>query len=243
MKMRSIFKRLLKKNSLVRNVVRTFDNQLARDKFVAGELEKIPEGKILLDAGCGSQRYKKYCAHLVYKTQDFGQFKVDETPSLTAVKNEYRYGEIDYKGNIWDVDEKSEAFDVILCTEVFEHIAYPIETIKEFSRLLKPGGKLILTAPSNCLRHMDPYYFNSGFSNRWYEKFLSEEGLKINKIEAEGDYYSWMRAEVGRSLTLGNWGESIFLFPAFVYFSLKNKTPESTASLCEGYYIVAIKEG
>lgn len=241
--MKTVLKKFIKKVPPIRKIVKTFDNQKVRDEFVERELEKIPDGKILLDAGCGSQRYRKYCTHLVYKAQDFGQFTVDETPSLTAFKNEYQYGEIDYMGNIWNIDERDEAFDVILCTEVFEHIAYPVETIKEFSRVLKKGGKLILTAPLSCMRHMDPYYFYSGFSDRWYEEVLPKNGLTINKICAEGDYYSWMRAEVGRNLSLGNFWEAMVLFPSFVYFSLKNKTSESAASLCEGYYVVAIKEG
>jgi len=75
----------------------------------------------------------------------------------------YQYGQIDYIGDIWDIKELDNTFDEILCTEVFEHIPYPNETLKEFSRILKPGGILILTAPSNCLRHMDPYFFALDF--------------------------------------------------------------------------------
>jgi len=76
-----------------------------------------------------------------------------------------------------EVGEKDGFFDAILCTEVFEHIPFPIETTKEFARLLKPGGKLILTAPANCLRHMDPYFFYSGFSDRFFEKILGDAGF------------------------------------------------------------------
>lgn len=240
--MRKYLKKVLRKVSSIRRITETFDNQKARDEFVINALKGIPACKILLDAGCGSQRYREYCNHLMYKTQDFGQFKVDETPSLSAFKEKYQYGKLDYRGDIWDIDEKNEFFDVILCTEVFEHIAYPNETIKEFSRLLKRGGKLILTTPANCLRHMDPYYFYSGFSNRWFEEMLPKNGFKIDKIIPNGDYYTWMRAEVGRTITRVNLLTKFFLFPAFVYFSLKNKTAESTATLCEGYHILATKK-
>jgi len=235
-------KQQLKKIPLVRKIFGTFDNQKARDEFVIEALKKVPAGRVLLDAGCGSQTYRKYCGHLVYKAQDFGQFEVDLAPSMTGWKEKYQYGKIDYIGNIWDIDESQGAFDVILCTEVFEHIAFPIETIKEFSRLLKPSGQLILTAPSNCLRHMDPFYYYSGFSDRWYEKILPENGLKIDKMIAVGDYYSWMRAEVGRSMLTANFFEAVVLYPAFLLFSLKNKTPVSAATLCEGYHIIATKE-
>jgi SAM-dependent methyltransferase len=234
-------KGLFKKIPFVRKTLQTCDNQVSRDEFVIAVLKEIPAGKSLLDAGCGSQGYRKYCNHLVYKAQDFNQFKSDEIPSFSGFREKYQYGEMDYIGNIWDIAENDETFDVILCTEVLEHVVYPIDTIKEFSSLLKTGGKLILTAPANSPRHMDPYYFYSGFSNRWYEKILTENRFKIDRIYQYGDYYSWMRYEMFRVLASANLFTAFFLLPTFIYFSLKNKTPESMATLCEGYYIIATK--
>ena len=52
---------------------------------------------------------------------------------------DYVYGLLDYVGDIWNIDAPDGEFDCILCTEVFEHIPYPIETLNEFSRLLKNG--------------------------------------------------------------------------------------------------------
>ena len=37
------------------------------------------------------------------------------------------------------------AFDVVLCTEVLEHLPEPQKAIDEFERVLKPGGTLLLT--------------------------------------------------------------------------------------------------
>ena len=235
-------KRWLKKVPVLRRIFGTVDNRPMRDEFVIGALKRIPAGSLLLDAGAGDQLYRKYCDHLIYKAQDLGQFEVDLTPAMNTYTEKYQYGKIDYVGNVWDVAADNATFDAILCTEVLEHIAYPIETIKEFSRLLKPGGKLILTAPANCLRHMDPYYFYSGFSNWWYEQILSDHGFGIDQIDQVGDYYSWMRSAVKRTMVVNpNFFEVILLFPAFIYFSLKKKTPESAAALCEGYHIIATK--
>ena len=39
------------------------------------------------------------------------------------------------------------SFDLILCTEVVEHIADSARAIAEMHRLLKPGGVLILSTP------------------------------------------------------------------------------------------------
>lgn len=153
----------------------------------------------------------------------------------------YQYGQLDYVGDIWSIDEKDETFDAILCTEVFEHIPYPIETIKEFSRLLKKEGKLILTAPSNCLRHMDPYFFYSGFTDRWYEKFLADYGFEIESLTPVGDYYSWLAVEMARTAATHSIFSKLLVAPAFLYFYNKKKTETSVDTLCMGYHVTAKK--
>jgi len=223
-------------------ILNYFDSQSIRDLFIKKELSKLPDGTVLLDAGCGSQPYKQYCKHLKYMTQDFGQFNKDELIGFAdgaGGSSGYKYGEIDYLGEIWRIDEKDGYFDVILCTEVFEHIPYPVETINEFSRLLKKDGTLILTAPSNCLRHMDPFFFYTGFTNRWYEKVLSDSNFKIEKIEQVGDYYKWMAVEIGRAAHHHNILAKILLLPAFLYFFFKKSNSKSKNTLCLGYHVVA----
>jgi SAM-dependent methyltransferase len=222
---------------------RKINNQFERDDFVIKELKKIPAGQLILDAGCGSQRYRQHCDHLDYKTQDFGQYTTDVKKMIgggVAIED-YKYGAIDYVSDIWDIKAPDSTFDVILCTEVFEHIPYPIETLREFSRLLKKDGKLILTAPSNCLRHMDPYFFYSGFSDRWYSKFLHDNGLEIESMCAVGDYYSWFAVELARTATNNSIFVKLLLAPVFLYYCLKKRTDESVNTLCMGYHVVARK--
>lgn len=238
---RSFFKDLYPLNILYKKL----NNQYLRDEFVARELKSISNGVSILDAGCGSQRYKSLCNHLIYKSQDFAQYSTDFRKSIDAsYKNvkPYLYGShIDFIGDIWDINVKSKSFDAILCTEVLEHIPYPIDAIKEFSRIIKSKGILILTAPSNSLRHMDPYFFYTGFTDRFYEKILTENNFSIKKIEPVGDYYSWMSVEVARTSISNSLLAKLILFPTFLYYAMKRKTPVSVNSLCMGYHIVAIK--
>ncbi|MCX8118172.1 MAG: class I SAM-dependent methyltransferase, partial [Desulfobacterota bacterium] len=42
----------------------------------------------------------------------------------------------------------ADLFDLITCVEGIEHLENPFNAIREFSRVLKPGGKLILTLPN-----------------------------------------------------------------------------------------------
>jgi len=241
-------KRHIKRLPFVKNWLRKLDNLNERTDWVKRQLENIPNNSLILDAGCGSQQYRKYCEHLEYRGQDFGQYTIDNKKMMGAESgglgsgDGYQYGKLDYIGDIWRIEEKDDAFDAILCTEVFEHIPYPIETLSEFSRLLKPGGVLLLTAPSTCLRHMDPYFFYTGFSDRWYEKFLDENGFVIEEINSVGDYYSWLGVEMLRTAKSHSLFAKIFLFPAFLYYFSKHKTETSVSTLCMGYHVKARKK-
>lgn len=231
----------LKKFSFINTYVKNLSNVEERRKFVKEELSKIDLNSKILDAGCGSQQYKVFCGHLKYKSQDFGGYKIDDKKSLSFREKKYEYGDLDYVGNIWEINEKNNSFDAILCTEVFEHIPYPIETVKEFSRLLKKNGKLILTTPSNSLRHYDPYFFYPGFSDRWFEEILVKEGFEILQLDPIGDYYSWMKLEIARTMFSHSFISKLLLFPALIYYSFKKKNETSINTLCSGYHVVAKK--
>jgi SAM-dependent methyltransferase len=215
-----------------------------RERWLEKELALLPAGSLILDAGCGGQQYRKYCDHLEYRAQDFGQYTSDISDGFAAKlggDSGYQYGALDYTGDIWSIAEQDATFDAILCTEVFEHIPYPVETIIEFARLLKPGGHLILTLPSNCLRHMDPYYFFSGFSNRFLEKFLVESGFRIDGIEAVGDYYSWIATEIARTMKNHGIAAKFLLGPALSWYMAKPATTASKNTLCMGYHVTATR--
>ena len=229
-------------NSIMRKFKDKLNNESIRIEWVKRQLHRLPGEAKLLDAGCGGQQYRKFCNHLNYASQDFAQYTVDETDGFASGlggEHGYEYGELDYIGDIWSIDAETGQFDAILCTEVFEHIPYPNETVVEFARLTKIGGKLILTLPSNCLRHMDPYFFYSGFSNRYLEKILTEAGFEIEILEPVGDYYSWLAVEMARTMKNHGLLSKLALLPALICFIRKPKTALSINSLCMGYHVVA----
>ncbi len=46
------------------------------------------------------------------------------------------------------------AFDTVVCSEILEHIFSPDQLLREIMRVLKPGGRVILTVPNlHCLRN------------------------------------------------------------------------------------------
>ena len=167
-------------------------NSANRGNWVKRQLEKIPSARTILDVGCGGQPYRKYCGHLVYKAHDFGQLD----PSSQIVEGEY--GQLDYVSDISHIPEKDCCFDVVLNTEVLEHVPDPIGTVKEMARLLKPGGKLILTAPLGSFLHQKPYHFYGGFTPYWYDAYLTKAGFVNIKVEPNGSYFLFFGQECQR---------------------------------------------
>lgn len=53
----------------------------------------------------------------------------------------------------WPVDDSS--FDLVLCNHLVEHVDDFVATIREFHRILKPGGYLITRTPHYS--HVDSY--------------------------------------------------------------------------------------
>jgi 2-polyprenyl-3-methyl-5-hydroxy-6-metoxy-1,4-benzoquinol methylase len=138
-----LFSFLLKLDFVNRNLRKLArrDDRLA---LIVGSLQSLPAGQSILDAGCGEQPFKKYCTHLKYKGQDFGEYIKDEKVRISPGIIDFTYGHLDYAGNVWDIKEVDDYFDAVLCTQVFEHIPYPNETIREFARLLKKVELLLL---------------------------------------------------------------------------------------------------
>ena len=79
---------------------RLLDNKYQRNDWIEEQLSLLPENTTILDAGCGRQPYRDVCEHLNYYAQDFGRYEKDEKDSLTAGKDPFVYGRLDYTGNI-----------------------------------------------------------------------------------------------------------------------------------------------
>ena len=172
-------------------------NSTYREEWVEKQLKNLPVGSRILDAGAGERRFEKFCLHLRYVAQDFGKYDgKGDTVGLQA--GDWDQSKLDIVSDITKIPEPNKSFDVILCTEVFEHIPDPTLALKEFSRLLKKGGKLIITAPFASGTHFAPFHFYSGFNRYFYETHLPRYGFKIIEMYATGSFFEYIAQEVRR---------------------------------------------
>ena len=224
-------------------------NESTRERWLEMTLASIPAGARILDAGAGTQRNRKFCTHLNYVSQDVGEYdgKGDAAGLQTG---EFNYGSLDIVSDITSIPQADESFDAIMCIEVLEHLPDPVSAVKEFARLLKPDGYLILTAPFCSLTHFAPFHFCTGFNTYWYGKHLHENNFSITEMTANGNYYEYLAQEMYRvrsvSSRYSNDGPKLFekvsmYFVQRMLLRFSKKDSKSSELLCFGYHVLARK--
>ncbi len=107
-------------------------------KGIAGDRKEL-----LLDFGSGNSPYVGLFPNAEYRRAD-----MLELPGLN-----YRIRE---DGTI---DERDSTFDLVLSTQVLEHVEDPQRYLREAFRLLKPGGRIVVTTHGVWEDHGCPYDF------------------------------------------------------------------------------------
>jgi SAM-dependent methyltransferase len=151
--------------------------RFAIEMFVMESAKILPKGTKMLDAGAGPCPYKHFFKHCNYEATDF--------------TNHYRL--MDFVCTLDKIPKKPNTYDVILSTEVLEHVEYPQKVINEFYRILKPKGKLFLTVPQGWMMHQKPYNYYY-FTYFGLESLLKNSGFRKFTITPKGGYF-WHLAD------------------------------------------------
>ena len=120
----------------------------------------------LLDVGCGSKPY-----HSLFAVDAYVGLDIDS--ELTRKRGIADYL---YDGNAFPFADAS--FDSVLCNQVLEHVFNPDEFLGEIVRVLKPGGKLLLTVPFVWDEHEQPYDY-ARYSSFGLRSLLEKQGFKV----------------------------------------------------------------
>jgi SAM-dependent methyltransferase len=133
-------------------------------------------GGEVLDIGCGRKPY----ADLVPATRYVG---VDvDSPATRALGR----ADVLYDGRNLPFPDAS--FDGVLCSQVLEHVFTPDEFLREIRRVLRPGGRLVLTVPFAWDEHEQPWDF-ARYSSFGLRALLEKAGFEVveqRKAMADG---------------------------------------------------------
>jgi SAM-dependent methyltransferase len=171
-------------------------NHAARERWIETTLRGLPAGSSLLDVGAGECAYKPFCAHLDYLAQDIAEYD-GAGDGVGLHTGTWDTSKLDFVCDLYDIPEDRQ-FDTVFCSEVLEHVVDPVRAIEKMARLVKPGGRMILTAPFNSLTHFAPYHYCTGFSQYFYRVHLERLGFGLAELTPNGGYFDMMDQELGR---------------------------------------------
>lgn len=225
-------------------------NESTRINWLEQALSKIPAGSRILDAGAGEQPFKKFCSHLNYVAQDFAQYD-GKGDGKGLQMGSWNQTQLDLVSDITAIPEPDESFDAIMCVEVFEHLPNPLLALKEFSRLLRSGGQLIITAPFCSLTHFAPYHFYTGFNRYFYETHLSAHGFEVVEMQENGNFFEYLAQEIYRLPYIAEryakerlhlWERLALRVVLPMLQRLSDKDEGSAELLHFGYHVLAVKK-
>ena len=120
--------------------------QEARQKAIMSLLDD--DSSLALDAGCGNGRDFNLILNRAEKVigLDFSTGMVKEAKAKADNMPDKRAGVL--VGDVTRLPFKDNTFDLIVCSEVLEHIPNWKKVVSEFYYLLKPNGVLIISTPN-----------------------------------------------------------------------------------------------
>lgn len=139
----------------------------------------------LLDAGAGKLSYR----HLVlpfckeYKSMDMNK----------------THPELDYQSDIQNMPLENESFDTVLSAEVLEHVPDPEKALREIYRVLKPGGKLVISIPHLMYLHNEPNDFYR-YTKYGLRTLLERVGFTVEYLQPSGSIFSFLQGIIATTV-------------------------------------------
>ncbi|MDP2948070.1 MAG: class I SAM-dependent methyltransferase [Chloroflexota bacterium] len=180
-----------------------------------------------LDAGCGNGRdipmllarsERVVACDLSEVMIQGAREKVDEMPPETRARVKLD------RASVTDLPYADKTFDLIVCSEVLEHVPNWLAALKEFQRVLEPGGWLIVSTPNKLsmyglTRYPGRFLFGSKHAyDKWksyweHRSALKNAGFQLSEARGAcyliGDlsYFRPFRWFVTRMLPAFKWAE------------------------------------
>ena len=101
----------------------------------------LPPGAQILDAGCGSGRNM---VELARRGEVTG---IELSPASVEVARQRNVGEV-VQGSVAELPFDDDSFDFAVCLDVIEHLEDDLRTLRELRRVIRSGGRLLVTVPA-----------------------------------------------------------------------------------------------
>lgn len=200
--------------------------------------EREGEASKVLDIGAGGGTFLDVLRSLGWET-----YGVDI--SAIAVRKLNERGFTVFHGELEEANYPDNSFDVVRASFVMEHVKDPLLFLKEIYRILKPGGKTIISVPN--IGSIHPFIFKEywtllsvpqhiyHFDSLCLEKIINMAGLKLifKRMYTAGSFYPSIQNKIN--------GKGPNHFFTFVGLAVERFTV-SNPFFCDAIEVYAEKE-
>jgi SAM-dependent methyltransferase len=133
---------------------------------LVGDLN-VPQGGRVLDFGCADQPYR----HLFSADVEYVGADLPGNPAGTL--------EVQPDGTL---PVPSQSFDAVLSTQVLEHVQDPGTYLAECHRVLRPGGRMLLSTHGIMVYHPDPVDYWR-WTGAGLQRAVEGAGFEVSRFE------------------------------------------------------------
>lgn len=181
---------------------------------------KIRATDTVIDVGCGDGAHIHFCANqgaeVIFIDRDAARLATTEAKVRASPAHAYRA----ILSSCDPIDLEDAVGDVVICTEVLEHVENPEGFVAELARVARPGAQLVITVPDYRSEALigataPPAYFQAPnhvrvFAPGQLRELLLGAGLEIESEQWMGAFWgvflalSWLTASDGSPLPIDN---------------------------------------
>jgi SAM-dependent methyltransferase len=194
------------------SIILAINNYEATRYTFIGNFFKNIKGK-LLDVGCCRGGLRKYLhGELEY-------YGVD-----VLINNFKNYIRIDLNSKL--LPFKNKQFDAVNCSDVLEHLFYPLEMLKEIKRVLKDDGRVLISLPND--RGLNRIFLDLFTDIRSFEDSVYDHHWRFS-IQSARDFFQKEFKIIEESPEFGP------LFRRYLFFLRLRK-------FCSAWFMLGIKK-
>ncbi|GIK40762.1 MAG: hypothetical protein BroJett011_45950 [Chloroflexota bacterium] len=146
------------------------------DEFHFRRVPELSSGSQVLDLG-GNKIRKR------------GQFDIEQYNLRVIYANFSTVKQPDVQADAAHIPFKTSSFEVVICSELLEHVPSPLNVLSEIHRVLCPGGILLICVPFLYHIHGDPEDYGRYTDHYWRENLMQLGFAKV-EIERQGLFWS-----------------------------------------------------
>ena len=158
-------------------------------------ISKVPKDvKSILDVGCGSGWVAEHFAKKGVKVHSLDISVTNPSKAMQLYPSKRHFGIV---ADSFRLPFADKSFDCVIASEIIEHVVNPAEFIKEVFRIVRKGGRLIITTPYkekliyylcvHCNKKTPVHAHLHSFNEKMLEGYYEGNDLESFKYETFGN--------------------------------------------------------